>query len=556
MAQSFAFKVEGVEPPGYRDRPDLHQEFWRTVVALVLSVKDRELAEGKDALGQPMTPISLYTREHRKSAMGPADPNAPPLTPAYGLSRTRSLLDGRAHAAQHHALFFWRVDPVTGQHWGKILGYHRKGSKKLPVRNVIGLSPAGRAEVQRRARQWWDARVRHVVPVPTPAKTPAPAGATLLRSLPKYQPKNPAAAVPEANRRIGQVEVNGHVYTLQGGSFAQINRAAANGSFSGFRQVKTTGKYNFGYGRFQPPGSGPTPPSKPNPPKRGPKRPTARQAPRPAKREPVPPPPAPRPIVPPRGVTAPPPAAFLEHGAQLDARLRPTVERLARQHGITPEEYVVRAEQALKDAADAGELVMRQPVAKLLAILSDGRVRSQFETGTSQGLLDLNRRRRVEEKSLGLPQDLAAQDRPVYGFLAPRGPDGPTGQVLEYTRAYGRALLRIKDSVRDRTRLTVGDSLDRVDRTQSSPVEAPALRSTYGLRCDPPEDLVELRTRQSPKELLDSLARGYNYVEAQFMGGLSVDDIAEVLFEFPPPPDVSEALARRGIPWRVVPRNP
>lgn len=235
MAQSFAFKVEGVEPTDYRARPDLHGEFWRTVVALVLEVKDRELAAGLDAFGQPMTPISKYTREHRKSAMGPADPNAPPLTPAYGLSRTRSLLDGRAHAAQHYALFFWRS--YEGQHWGRILGYHRKGGKRLPVRNVIGLSPAGKAEVERRARQWWDTRVRHVVPVPEPVKVPTPGGATLIRTIPAYKPQNPAAAVPKANRRIGQVEANAHVYTLQGGSVAQINRAVANGTFSGFERL-------------------------------------------------------------------------------------------------------------------------------------------------------------------------------------------------------------------------------------------------------------------------------------------------------------------------------
>lgn len=287
MAKSYAFRIEKVEPPGYAARPDLHAEFWRAVVAIALTVKDRELAEGLDAFGNPLKPIAPSTRAHRHSAMGPADPNAPPLTPAYGRSRTRSLLTGRAHAREHYALFFWKSDPVSGKHWGEVLGYHRAGKGRLPVRDVIGLSPEGLQEVRRKAQAWWDARLRHVIPPPAVAKVPTPAGAVLIKSH-RYKPKTPAAAVAKSKRRIGRLEINGNHYTLQGGSEAQIRRAVANGSFSGFRQVQTTGKYNFGYGRYQPPGGGSTPPPKPTPPPRPPKAPVVRRGKPGAPGEPIP----------------------------------------------------------------------------------------------------------------------------------------------------------------------------------------------------------------------------------------------------------------------------
>ena len=125
----------------------------RRLVQIVLKVRDASLAKGLDRFGNPFTPISWRTRENRRSAMGRPDPNAPPLTPAYGLSRTRSLLAGRAMT--DHAEFYWRFDPHTGKSWGVILGYHRVGAGHLPVRDAIGISPADLAIVRRELLADW-----------------------------------------------------------------------------------------------------------------------------------------------------------------------------------------------------------------------------------------------------------------------------------------------------------------------------------------------------------------------------------------------------------------
>lgn len=145
-------------------------ELWRAVVAFGLKYKDQELASGLDVRGRKLTPISPRTRRYRVSAMGPADPNAPPLTPAYGMSRTRLNLEGRV--VRRHggfaAEFYW----TDG--WGKILAIHAAGSrrKRLPKRDVIGLSPKYRKLVQQAVDGWW-AKKKSRQPMP-PSKLVIP----------------------------------------------------------------------------------------------------------------------------------------------------------------------------------------------------------------------------------------------------------------------------------------------------------------------------------------------------------------------------------------------
>lgn len=237
--QSVAFRVDyfTVEPshdPEWRRAPNsVKREFHKQLVQHILAYKDDELAAGLDRYGVPMVALSRYTIEHRRSAMGPADPHAPPLQPAHSLSRTRSLLDGRAMA--DHAQFYWRTDPVSGGPWGRILGYHRAGGGRLPSRDVIGLSPQSLASVRMIMHAWWIARKVGPVPYEKAQYQADPIPPFVYRRPEKYQPIYPRLARPSVNRRISEIEVNKAHYTLQGSSAAAIQRMIANKTFSGFR---------------------------------------------------------------------------------------------------------------------------------------------------------------------------------------------------------------------------------------------------------------------------------------------------------------------------------
>jgi hypothetical protein len=171
-APSIGFRVEVAPPPELASQPaSVRQEYWREVLRLALAEKDRELAAGLDRYGMPLRPIAESTRRHRRSAMGPADPSAPPLTPARGLSRTRSLLTGSATADGCRVT--WAADPLTRSSWARVLSYHAKGSKRLPVRDVIGLAPMRVDHIQRQAHAWYHSR--YSLPQPAKGKARRPA---------------------------------------------------------------------------------------------------------------------------------------------------------------------------------------------------------------------------------------------------------------------------------------------------------------------------------------------------------------------------------------------
>ena len=129
-------------------------KFWGEFAYRALLEKDDDLSRGLDAGGRPFAALAERTIANRRSAMGPASPHAPPLTPAGGLSRTRSYLKVRVERDQ--VVLYWAFDPITGRRWASILDYHRRGAGALPVRDVFGLSPSAK----RNLRSWAEARVR------------------------------------------------------------------------------------------------------------------------------------------------------------------------------------------------------------------------------------------------------------------------------------------------------------------------------------------------------------------------------------------------------------
>ena len=150
------FFILKLAPPELRSQPPaVRIMFQAWVVELTLERKDKELAAGINASGGKLPPVRPKTRKYRRSAMTPTgrgDPTAPYLQPGRGLSRTRSLLAGKAHP--DYAEFWWRYDAHTGDQWGRILAIHARRGKAY---DVVGLSPKGQAWVQAEALKLWAA---------------------------------------------------------------------------------------------------------------------------------------------------------------------------------------------------------------------------------------------------------------------------------------------------------------------------------------------------------------------------------------------------------------
>jgi hypothetical protein len=229
------FTISGLEP--------IHDPTWhvasqaqraaylRVCRVLVLTEWDKQTAAGLDKDGAPLRPIKASTRKHRRSAMGPADPNAPPLQPAHELSRTRSLVDAKPVGMTIRV--FWKFDPISGRRWGTILNYHRAGAGHLPVRDVFGLSVEARQRVVKAAYLWWRgyaAGKPTLMPVrPRPGKL----GREPMAIQPAYTPTGPTARrVP---MKTQELSVGPDIYTTTKGDAEKLMGAAKTGRFTGFR---------------------------------------------------------------------------------------------------------------------------------------------------------------------------------------------------------------------------------------------------------------------------------------------------------------------------------
>jgi hypothetical protein len=138
----------------------------------------------------------------------------------------------------------------------------------------------------------------------------------------------------------------------------------------------------------------------------------------------------------------------------------------------------------------------------LRCILKDGRLKTRFEGVRSLAALDdLEARAEIEQKFYGYALDLPAEQRPVYGYLSAQ-PNGTATHGHLILDEYGCAAIRLKEKIKARTTFCIGDSL----KSESAPL---------------PYDEAAL------PENLDEIIP---YVEAQFHGGVTLQDIAEVVF--------------------------
>lgn len=219
MAATY-FVLKAAPPDLPRDDSAVRLMYFGWVVELGLHRKDWELARGLNAKGEPLPAIKPETAKHRRSAMTPSGKgsrSAPYLMPGRGLSRTRSLLAGKAHA--NYAEFWWRYDPHTGDQWGKILAAHARRGKAY---DVVGLSPKGQAWVAAQAAARWRKWKAGTLGTPT-TYTPAVA-ATIDVPL------------------VGRTNLD-HATEGIGGTLEQARKAIAEGRSSGLLSASEWERY-------------------------------------------------------------------------------------------------------------------------------------------------------------------------------------------------------------------------------------------------------------------------------------------------------------------------
>lgn len=194
--------------------------------------------------------------------------------------------------------------------------------------------------------------------------------------------------------------------------------------------------------------------------------------------------------------------------------------------------------------ADASVCV-RAPSAALAGILTDGRVKSLFETGTSRAYAGVDARRDAEAVLFGCPRGGPDRGRPVYGYV-----DGTCSRSSEAAvSGYGDCKLMLRASTRTRTTVLAFDSLAGVTQWEDQPLAAPELigevthRSLVRPLGRRAGSLVEAARDSHPRPF------AFGYVEAHIHGGVEVADVEAVRFDSPArvDPRLLEALRAAGI---------
>ena len=195
---------------------------------------------------------------------------------------------------------------------------------------------------------------------------------------------------------------------------------------------------------------------------------------------------------------------------------------------------------------DKGKPKIRTTFPGIMGIIKDNKFKTQFETGSSQGALNEQRRREVEYNNIGVPNSHSDSERPVYGYI--HNDSDP-----DHTKWYGKFQFVLKPETLNSATITYGDSLNQSGHIIASPARSPSgysvpLNGSMGL-----ENAKKLKRLEQSDE----------YLEAQFHNKLTLDHVEALVINMQPlttnPGDVNassedkkihhilEAMEKRGI---------
>lgn len=191
------------------------------------------------------------------------------------------------------------------------------------------------------------------------------------------------------------------------------------------------------------------------------------------------------------------------------------VEMVAKRFNTSPAKVYLEAKKGMQHAVDNNEVAIQIHGKSIGRLIESGRFKSQFETNKSSATLDKESRAEGEFLGIGIPRDIEDSKRPIYGFI--NIGNGPTNFSVE---TYGEVTAVLKDSVRERTTVTAGDSLASfvANTVHASPIEKIEKGS------------IDSRTAALYQYNKDKdnnfLRRGFDYLEVQIQGGVSLEDVA------------------------------
>ena len=202
------------------------------------------------------------------------------------------------------------------------------------------------------------------------------------------------------------------------------------------------------------------------------------------------------------------------------------------------------SQKIVKEAYKKAKIFKAEWPETLLKILDDGRIKNQFETNSSSGLLDFEFRNDVESSLFSIPHTLHPKYKPKYGFWLPEFNRKKYGGLFMNLRQYGNYYIEFKSSIKKRSTLTFGDSLNDnyyivpFNKDYQPPTAIPFMPYQ-------PISYFKSVIDGKIKDVDDLLTTGgvrYEYTEAQMFGNLTVKDIAKIYI---PPLEKNKSITKQ-----------
>lgn len=210
-------------------------------------------------------------------------------------------------------------------------------------------------------------------------------------------------------------------------------------------------------------------------------------------------------------------------------------------------------EDKMREMTNSDEVYVgiRLEIDKLGKILTDGRFKSQFETGTSGGMLSPVRRSEVEALEMGYPDSTNPKDRPVYGMLF----DGEIKPSKGASAFYGGVVAIFKPSIKQYATVTMEDSLNYEGNIMPSPLLKPSRYSISSFGgYFPSQTFKEMYDMSKTGKIRPSKLKEIDYTEVQIHGGhATTSNIDRIVFSKNTPTSkipVNE-LKKYGIKWEI-----
>lgn len=182
-------------------------------------------------------------------------------------------------------------------------------------------------------------------------------------------------------------------------------------------------------------------------------------------------------------------------------------------------------------------LVVHFPASATQYILKDGRLKTQFDTGSTMGWYDPSVRAKVEERLFGIPKAYEGDYRPVYGTLH-TGHSNKRGWVHGGPGVdYGNAWLELHPEVKKRSTFTAGDSLDTAPESPVIGRQSHAVTRAFGWKHTPQH--CQFQEQIHP------------YLEAQIHGGVYLDKDVRAIHVIDPKAGQENLLKQMGMKYNV-----